>query len=46
MEEDDKPCLDLERGQEMEAYHLIKDRVFKDMPLYDPALLQAIGMDV
>ena len=30
----------------MEAYHLIKDRVFKDMPLYDPALLQAIGMDV
>ena len=30
----------------MEAYHLIKDRVFEDTPLYDPVLLQAIGMDV
>ena len=30
----------------MEAYHLIKDREFEPMPLYDPMLLHAIGMDV
>jgi hypothetical protein len=29
MEEDDESYLDLERGQEMEAYHLIKDREFE-----------------
>ena len=29
----------------MEAYHLIKDRKFKPTPLYDLALLQAIGID-
>ena len=45
MEEEDEPHLDLERGQEMEAYHLIKNRVFEPMLLYDPMLLQAIGMD-
>ena len=46
MQEDDEPHLDLERGQQMEAFHLIKDREFEPTPLYDPALLQAIGMDV
>ena len=46
MEDDDEPHLDLERGQQMEAFHLIKDREFEPTPLYDPALLQAIGMDV
>ena len=46
MEEDDEPHLDLERGREMEAYHLIKDHEFEPTPLYDPMLLQAIGMDV
>ena len=39
MEEDDEPYVDLERGREMEAYHLIKDREFEPTPLYDPALL-------
>ena len=39
MEEDDEPHLDLERGWEMEAYHLIKDHEFKPTPLYDPMLL-------
>jgi hypothetical protein len=29
MEEDDKSHLDLERGREMEAYHLIKYREFE-----------------
>ena len=29
----------------MEAYHLIKDRELEHMPLYNPALLKAIGMD-
>ena len=46
MEEDDAPHLNLERGQEMEAYNLIKNCEFVHMPLYDPTLLQAIGMDV
>ena len=46
MEDDDEPHLDLERGQEMEAYNLIKNRVFDHTPLYDPALLKAIGMDI
>ena len=46
MEDGDKPHLDLERGRKMEAYHLIKDCEFEPTPLYDPALLQAIGMDV
>ena len=45
MEEDDEPHLDLERGQEMEAYHLIKDREFEPTSLYDPTLLKALGMD-
>ena len=35
MEEDDKHYLDLDRGREMEAYHLIKDRDFEPPPLYD-----------
>ena len=46
MEEDDEPHLDLERGREMEAYHLIKDHEFEPTPLYDLTLLQEIGMDV
>ena len=46
MEEDDEPHLNLERGQEMEAYHLIKDREFEPTPLYDLVLLQAIGIDI
>jgi hypothetical protein len=46
MEDDDTPHLDLERGWEMEAYNLIKNRDFDHTPLYDPALHQAIGMDV
>ena len=46
MEDDDAPHLDLERGQEMEAYNLIKNHEFDHTPLYDPTLLQAIGMDV
>jgi hypothetical protein len=29
----------------MQAYHLIKDHKFKPTPMYDPVLLQAIGMD-
>jgi hypothetical protein len=45
MEEEDEPHLDLERGQEMEAYNLIKNRVFEPTPLYDFVLLQAIGME-
>ena len=28
MEEDDEPHLDLQRGWEMEPYHLIKDHEF------------------
>ena len=46
IEEGDEPHLNLERGQEMEAYHLIKDREFEPTPLYDLVLLQAIGMDI
>ena len=46
MEDDNAPHLDLERGQEMEAYNLIKNHEFDHTPLYDPTLLQAIGMDV
>ena len=46
MENDDAPHHDMERGWEMEAYNLIKNREFDHTPLYDPALLQAIGMDV
>ena len=46
MEEDDTPHLDLERDREMEAYNLIKNRKFDHTLLYDPVLLQAIGMDV
>ena len=30
----------------MEAYNLIKNRELDHMSLYDPMLLQAIGMDV
>ena len=30
----------------MEAYNLIKNREFDHTPLYDPVLLQAIGMDI
>jgi hypothetical protein len=43
--EEDEPYLDLERGREMVDYHLIKDREFEPTPMYNPALLQAIGMD-
>ena len=39
MEEDDTRHLDLERGWEMEAYNLIKNRKFDHTPLYDPVLL-------
>ena len=46
MEDDDEPHLDLERGWEMEAYNHIKNHEFDHTPLYDPMLLQAIGMDV
>ena len=46
MEEDDEPHLDLERGWEMEAYNHIKNHEFDHTPLYDPALLKAIGMDI
>ena len=46
MEEDDEPHLDLERGRDMEAYHLIKDNELEPTPLYDPMPLKAIGMDV
>ena len=46
MEEDDTPHLDLEGGREMQAYNLIKNYEFVHMPLYDPALLQAICVDV
>ena len=46
MENDDAPHHDMERGWEMEAYNLIKNHEFDYTPLYDPALLQAIGMDV
>ena len=46
MENDDAPYLDLERGQEMVAYNLMKNHEFDHMPLCNPTLLQAIGMDV
>jgi len=46
MEEDDEPHLDLERGRGMEAYNLIKNHGFVHTSIYDPTLLQAIGMDV
>ena len=46
MEEgDDDPHLDLEGDQEMQAYNLIKNREFIHTPMYDPNLLQNIGMD-
>jgi hypothetical protein len=45
VEEEDEPYLDLEGGQEMEAYHLIKDHEFEPTPMYNPTLLQATGMD-
>jgi hypothetical protein len=45
IEEEDEPHLDLERGWEMEAYHLVKDREFNHMPMYDVDFLEAIGMD-
>ena len=46
MEEDDDPHLNLEGDQETQAYNLVKNREFILMPFYDPAILQAIGMDV
>ena len=46
MEDDDAPHLDLERSREMEANNLIKNREFDYTPLYDPTLLQALGIDV
>jgi hypothetical protein len=45
MVEGEEPHLDLERGQEMKAYHFIKNHEFEPTPMYDPALLQTIGMD-
>jgi hypothetical protein len=36
----------LEGEQEMQAYNLIKNHEFVHTPMYDPVLLQAIGMDV
>ena len=44
-EGDDDPHLDLEGGQEMQEYNLIKNHEFVHMPAYDPNLLQKIGMD-
>jgi hypothetical protein len=44
--EDNAPHLDMERGREMEAYNLIKNFEFDHTLLYDPVLLQAIGMDI
>ena len=43
--EDDAPYLDLEGNQELQAYALIKDREFIHTPVYDPDLLEKIGMD-
>jgi hypothetical protein len=45
VEEEDEPHLDLERGWEMEAYHLVKDHEFNHTPTYDADFLEAIGMD-
>jgi hypothetical protein len=36
VEEEDEPHLDLERGREMEAYHLVKDREFNHMQCMTP----------
>ena len=44
--EDDAPYLDLEGDWETQAYTLIKDCEFVHMPVYDPDLLEKIGMDV
>jgi hypothetical protein len=41
----DAPYLDLEGDQEIQAFNLIKSRVFVHTPTYDPDLLQKIGMD-
>ena len=47
MEEgDDDPHLDLEGEREMQAYNLIKNHEFVHTPMYDPNLLQKIGMDI
>jgi hypothetical protein len=45
VDEADTPYLDLEGDREMQAYNLVKDRVFVHMPLYDSNLLGKIGMD-
>jgi hypothetical protein len=45
VEEEDEPHLDLERGRDIESYHLIKDRKFNHTPMYDADFLKAIGMD-
>jgi hypothetical protein len=41
----DAPYLDLEEDQEIQAYNLIKSHVFIHTPMYNPDLLQKIGMD-
>ena len=43
--EDDAPYLDLEGPLEPQAYTLIKDQEFVHTPVYDPHLLEKIGMD-
>jgi hypothetical protein len=35
----------LEEDQEIQAYNLIKSHVFIHTPMYNPDLLQKIGMD-
>jgi hypothetical protein len=43
--EDDSPYLDLEGDRELQAYALIKDRVFSHTLAYDLDFLEKIGMD-
>ena len=45
MEETDMNFLDLEGEREMQAYNILKDRVFVHTPAFDPELLNKIGMD-
>ena len=47
MEEgDDDPHLDLEEDQETQVYNHVKDHEFVHTPVYDPDLLDKIGMDI
>jgi hypothetical protein len=45
VDEADAPYLNLEEFREIQAYNLVKSRVFIHTPMYDPDLLQKIGMD-